>query len=269
MNDLSRRVIKEDFYSTLFPNKGEGSNSPLPLVEPQEIVNFLKSEINFKEVCQKILFEKVICQAAQKRGIIVTTEEIEAEANRQRHEKRLEKATDTLSWLTDELISFDDWEVGIRNHLLSEKLAQTLFAKEVESFFLQNSLSFEQVIFYQIIVDSHKLAQELYYQIEEGEISFYDAAHLYDIDDKRRKKCGYEGKVYRCSIEADIADVIFATIPSQLIGPLKTHRGYHLLMVEELIPAELSPEKYQEILNNMFQQWLARELDYMLNLSQL
>ncbi|GAX39894.1 hypothetical protein NIES4075_08560 [Tolypothrix sp. NIES-4075] len=230
--------------------------------DPNEIVNFLKSEISLKEVCQKILFQKVICQAAQERGIIVTIEEIEAEVNRQRREKRLEKATDTLSWLTDELISLDDWEVGIRNHLLSQKLAQTLFAKEAESFFFQNSLSFEQVILYQIIVDSEKLAQELYYQIEEGEISFYHAAHVYDIDEKRRQQCGYEGKVYRCSIEADIAAIVFTTIPKQLIGPLKTERGYHLLMVEELIPAELSPERYQEIMNNMFQQWLAAELDF-------
>ena len=148
-------------------------------------------------------------------------------------------------------------------------MGRTLFAKEVESFFLKNNQNFEQIIFYQIIVDSQKLAQELYYQIEEGEISFYDAAHLYDIDDKRRQKCGYEGKVYRCSIEADIAAIVFTTIPSQLIGPVKTDQGYHLLMVEEFISAELSPEKYQEILNNMFQQWLAAELDYMLNLSQL
>ncbi|MBD0263667.1 MAG: peptidylprolyl isomerase, partial [Tolypothrix sp. Co-bin9] len=125
------------------------------------------------------------------------------------------------------------------------------------------------VIFYQIIVYSEKLAQELYYQIEEGEISFYDAAHLYDIDEDRRKKCGYEGKIYRWAIQADIAAIIFTTIPKQLIGPLKTDRGYHLLMVEELIPAELSPERYQEILNNMFQQWLTAELDYMLNFSEL
>ncbi|MGI8503381.1 MAG: peptidylprolyl isomerase [Hassallia sp.] len=239
------------------------------VIEPKEIVNFLKSEMSFKEVCQKILFQKVICHATEERGIIVTTEEIEAEANRQRREKRLEKATDTLSWLTNELISFDDWEVGIRNHLLSEKLAQTLFAKEVESFFLQNRQSFEQVMFYQIIVDSEKLAQELYYQIEEGEISFYDAAHLYDIDENRRKKCGYEGKVYRCSMQTDIAAILFTTIPKQLIRPLKSDLGYHLLMLEELIPAKLSPERYQEILNNMFQQWLAAELDYMLNFSQL
>jgi parvulin-like peptidyl-prolyl isomerase len=233
------------------------------VIELEEIVNFLKSEMNLKEVCQKILFQKLICQVAQRRGIIVTTEEIEAEADRQRREKRLEKATDTLSWLTDQLISLHDWEVGIRNRILSQKLAQTLFAKEVESFFLQNRLSFEQVLLYQIIVDSEKLAQELYYQIEEREISFYHAAHLYDIDDNRRKNCGYEGKIYRWAIQADIAAIIFTTIPKQLIGPLKTDQGYHLLMVEELIPAELSPERYQEILNNMFQQWLAAELDYM------
>jgi hypothetical protein len=28
-----------------------------------------------------------------------------------------------------------------------------------------------------------KLAQELFYQLEEQEISFYEAAHLYDIDE--------------------------------------------------------------------------------------
>jgi len=237
------------------------------VVEPQEIVNFLKSEMNLKQVCQKILFQKVICQVAQKRGIIVTTEEIEAEANRQRREKRLEKATDTLSWLTDELISLDDWEVGIRNHLLSQKLAQTLFAKEVESFFIQNSQSFEQVIFYQIIVDSQKLAQELYYQIEEGEISFYDAAHLYDIDDNRRYKCGYEGKVYRWALQSDIAALVFSAPSKQLIGPIKTEQGYHLFKVESLIPAELTSQRYEEILNNMFQQWLVAELDYLLHSS--
>jgi hypothetical protein len=36
-------------------------------------------------------------------------------------------------------------------------------------------------------------------------------------------------------------------------------------MVEKFIPAELTPQRYQEILNNMFNEWLANELNYLLH----
>ena len=232
-------------------------------IGPEEIVNYLKSEIHLKEICQKILFQRVISNTAQQKDIIVTNEEIQVEANNQRQQKRLEKATDTLAWLTDQLVGPYDWEVGIRNYLLTQKLADALFAEEVKKFFVQNHLQFEQVVIYQMIVSSEKLAQEIYYQIEEGEISFYDAVHLYDIDDSRRYRCGYEGKIYRCDLQPDIAAVVFSTPPKQLIGPLNSDQGYHLFIVEDFIPAELTPQRYKEILDNMFRQWLITEVDFL------
>ncbi|HIK06989.1 MAG TPA: peptidylprolyl isomerase [Trichormus sp. M33_DOE_039] len=231
------------------------------LITPEQVVNLLKKEMNFKEVYQKVLFNKVIWQVAEERGIMITSAEIEAEADRQRRDKHLEKATDTIAWLQNELVTTDDWEMGIRDRLLSQKLANVLFAAEVEDFFNKNKLDFEQVILYQIIVDSEKLAQEIYYQIEDSEISFYEAAHFYNIDISHRYKCGYEGKVYRFNLPRDIANVVFKYQPQQLIGPLKTEQGYHLLMVEEFIPAELTTEKYQEILNHLFDKWLLVELN--------
>lgn len=238
-------------------------------ISPEEIINYLKSEMSLREVCQKILYQIIINKVAQERGIIVTTEEIEIEADRQRREQRLEKAVDTLTWLAKQLVSPYDWEIGIRNQLLAPKLAQTLFAKEVEKFFNKNRQEFEQIVLYQIIVTCEKLAQELYYQIEEGEISFYEAAHIYDIDEHRRQKCGYEGKIYRWAIQANIAEVVLGTPPKRIIGPLKSEQGYHILMVEEVIAAELTPQRYEEIINNMFQQWLASEAQNLLNSSEL
>ena len=235
------------------------------VVESEEIMNFLKSEMNFKQVYQNILFKKLINYTADEQGITVTPEEIEAEANRQRRNKHLEKASDTLAWLADQLVTPDDWEIGIRDRLLSQKLAAALFAQDVERFFIENHLEYEQVSLYQIMVESEKLAQEIYYQIEEDEISFYDAAHIYDIDIQRRKKCGYEGNIYRFALEPDIAAAVFSTPPEELIGPLRSEQGYHLFIVDEFIPAKLTPERYQEILDNMFKNWLNKELEYMLN----
>ena len=234
-------------------------------IEQDEIVSLLKKDIQLKEVCQKVLYQRVINQSAKEKGITLTPEEIQAEANRQRHEKRLEKAADTLAWLAAQMITVDDWEAGIRDRLLTQKLAECLFAKEAEKFFAQNRLDFEQILLYQIIVPYEKLAQELFYQIEEREISFYETAHLYDIDERRRYQCGYEGKLYRWSLKPDIAAVVFSARPGGVIGPIKTERGYHLFRVEEFISTELTAEITQEIINKMFKEWLASEVTHMLH----
>ncbi|WP_026793819.1 peptidylprolyl isomerase [Planktothrix prolifica] len=233
-------------------------------LDDEEIIGFLKQNLEFKEVYQKILSQKVIDQVAEERGITVTDEEIQNQANQQRHEKRLEKAADTLAWLADQMITSDDWEAGIRERLLAEKLAEFLFAKDVEKYFIQNRLNFEQVSLYQIIVPYERLARELFYQIEEEEISFYHAAHLYDIDPKRREQCGYEGKLYRWGLKADFAAIVFGSNPGEILSPVKTDQGYHLILVEEFIQAELTPERYQEILQKLFKDWLASELNYRL-----
>ncbi|MEP0858753.1 peptidylprolyl isomerase [Trichocoleus sp. DQ-U1] len=234
-------------------------------IHPNEVVNFLKKNLQLKDVHQKILYQRIIEKAAQERNLTVTAEEIQADADRLRYEKRLEKASDTLAWLADQMITVDDWEAGISDRILACKLANSLFSKEVEKFFAENRLDFDQVLLYQIIVPYEKVAQELFYQIEEEEIDFHQAAHLYDCDERRRHHCGLEGKLFRWNLKPEIAALIFSAQIGEVIGPIQTEQGYHLLMVEEFIPAELTPERYQEILDRLFEEWLTSELNYMIH----
>jgi parvulin-like peptidyl-prolyl isomerase len=236
-----------------------------PSIKADEMVFYLKKNLQLKFVNQQILSQKIIEKATQERGITVTAEEIQAEADRIRYERRLEKASQTLAWLAEEMISPEEWEAGMRDRLLAKKLAESLFSREVEKTFAQNKLDYEQILLYQIVVPYQKLAQELFYQIEEEEISFYEAAHLYDIDERRRHLCGYEGKLHRWSLKPDIASAIFSAQPGELIGPFATEQGYHLFLVEEFIPAELTPERSKEIIDKMFKQWLSGELNYVLH----
>jgi len=240
-----------------------------PLIEASEIIELLRQELQLKTFTQKVWQKKVIEKAAQERGLTVTPEEIQVVGDQLRREKRLEKAADTIAWLVDQMISVEDLEAGIRDRLLAQKLAQHLFSKEVEKVFVQNKLQFDQIILYQIVVANRQLAQELFYQIQEGEISFFDAAHLYDIDENRRHLCGCEGKVYRWGLKPDIAVAVFSAQPGQVIRPIETERGYHLFLVEKFLPAELTPQRYQEILHNMFNEWLSNEVNYLLHNSQV
>lgn len=235
-----------------------------PLIEANEIIQLLKQELQLKPFCQKLLQKKVIDKAAREQGLTVTPEEIQVVGDQLRREKRLEKAADTIAWLADQMVSVEDLEAGICDRLLTQKLAEHLFSKEVEKNFVQNKLQFDQIILYQIIVTNLQLAREIFYQIQEGEISFFDAAHLYDIDENRRHLCGCEGKVYRWGLKPDIAVAVFSAKPGEVIRPIETERGYNLFLVEKFLPAELTPERYQEILHNMFNEWLANEVNYLL-----
>jgi parvulin-like peptidyl-prolyl isomerase len=241
------------------------SNLSPTSINADEIVFFLKKDMHLKTVCQKILYQKIIAQTAESRGIEVTSAEIQTEADRIRYEKRLEKAADTLAWLKEEMISPEDWEAGIGDRLLAKKVSDCLFAAEVEKHFAQTKLDFEQISLYQILVPYEKLAQELFYQIEEEEISFFEAAHLYDIDEKRRNLCGYEGKLYRWSLKPEIATAIFSAKPGEIVGPLQTEQGYHLFRVEEFIHAELTPARSKEIQDKLFKEWLSNELNYLIH----
>lgn len=234
-------------------------------ISSEEVVYYLRKNLQLKEIYEKILSQKIIEQATRERGITVTAEEIQAEAERIRREQRLEKAADTLAWLAEQMITPDDWETGIRDRLLKEKLAKSLFDRDVEKYFAQNLVYFEQIVLYQIIVNSDKLAQEILFQTEEKEISFYEAAYLYNIDEQSRYRCGYEGKLYRWSLKPDVAAVIFSAQPPQIVGPLQIDTKYHLFMVEKLIPAQLNPETYREIRDRLFQEWLVGETNYWLH----
>ncbi|MGF1535003.1 MAG: peptidylprolyl isomerase [Elainellaceae cyanobacterium] len=224
------------------------------------IVDFLKRQMQFREICQRILSQDIIDQAAQAHGVEVDVEDVQAEADRQRRQLQLENASDTYDWLAAQQVTPELWEAGIRDRLLAERLARHLFGPEVEAYFVEHRLEFDQVTLYQIVVPYDTLAQELFYRIEESEISFYEAAHLYDVDSARRLKCGYEGQYHRWALLPQVAAAVFSRDIGELVGPVKLEQGYALFFVEARSPAELTAEVRNLIVDRLFNAWLEREL---------
>jgi parvulin-like peptidyl-prolyl isomerase len=231
-------------------------------VQPDEVVDFLKETLQYRAVRQSILMLKITAQAAETHNVWVNDDDVQADAERQRRERRLEKATDTLTWLAEQRITPEEWEQGIRAQLLNQRLAEVMFGQDVERYFGEHRLDYDQVVLYQIIVPYEQVAQELFYQITESEISFYEAAHLYHMDEDGRRRCGFEGMQQRWALQPNLAAAVFGVPIGQITRPVQTDQGYHLLMVEELIAASLTPKIRQEILDNKFQEWLSNELNY-------
>ncbi|WP_215607524.1 peptidylprolyl isomerase [Leptothoe spongobia] len=203
--------------------------------------------------------------AAEDKGIILSEDDVQEKADQMRHQMKLESAKDTLQWLEDQCITPEDWETGVRERLLQEKLAEHLFKQEVPAYFTQNKLNYEKVVLYRFMVPEEPLAQELFYQITEAETSFYQAAHQYDMNEPRRLCCGYGGTVFRWALIPDLAAQIFGSQPQEVLGPIQFEEGYELMMVEDFLAAELTDDVHKRILNQLFQEWLDRELTYLMH----
>ena len=230
-------------------------------LEPIEIINYLGQMLQLREICQRIICQKIINSTAQTQGLVVTSEEVQLEMYHIRSEQTLENYVETSIWLANELISLNDWELGIRNRLLTQKLSKAMFSGEVEHFFSQHQADFDQILLYRITVPYERLSQELFYQIEEEEISFYEAAHLYNTDWTYKLHCGYHGIKYRRDLSPDIVETVFNAREGEVIGPIKSaNEAYDLWLVEAQIPARLTPELHDNIVNQLFQEWLENEL---------
>jgi parvulin-like peptidyl-prolyl isomerase len=234
------------------------------VVVADRVVDFLKQKRQYRQCHAKLLHHRIISHAVQKRGITVTPAEIQAAADLFRHTKRLQRAEDALAWLESEMITAQHWEESIAHDLLTQKLVDDLFDSKIQPLFAQNRLRYEKVVLYQILLPSMPLARELFYQIQESEISFYEAAHLYDGDADRRRRCGFEGEISRAALLPEFATAIFDVGFGQVAPPIVTGAGVHLVMVQEIIAPELTPAVREEIQQALFDEWLESEMNYWL-----
>jgi len=229
-------------------------------IQADNIIVFLKQELTFHTVCRQLANKMIIHAGAQERSITVADDEVQAEADRLRRELKLENVQKTLEWLKEKMITTDDWEQSIHDHLLREKMATAMFSDAATQQFHQSKLDHERVVLYKIVTNHPQLAQELAYRIEEEEISFFEAAHLHNLDAHQKRNCGYEGEISRWALAPDTAASIFSAPVKTVVGPLVLDTLCALFYVDEFIKPELTEAIHKEICDRLFSEWLDSEL---------
>jgi parvulin-like peptidyl-prolyl isomerase len=138
---------------------------------------------------------------------------------------------------------------------------QYLFADKVAPFFVEQQLDYTEIVMYEIILNDEDLALELFYALQEGELNFHAVAHEYNQDQELRRSGGYQGLLRRTDLKSEISAAVFAATPPQLLKPLLTSKGVHLILVEEIIQPQLHEKLHAQILTDLFTQWLRLKLE--------
>lgn len=238
-------------------------------LDAQEVIDYLRQNFRLSDIYQEIVEQKIIRQVAIEHEVVVTLQEIEMEVENIRYEKEFDSSTDLATWLSDRGTTLTDLKQTIHSSLLAQKVVRHLFLDQAETVFSQQHRRFDQLVLYKIVVPYEHLAQEIFYQIEEEEISFFEAAHVYDIDENRRLNCGYEGKIIRHDLPPELAEPLLTARVGELIGPIKTaNQFYELLWIDDVIAPHLTPALQDTILKQLYHDWIEGKInDYLVSLS--
>jgi len=114
---------------------------------------------------------------------------------------------------------------------------------------------------YEVVLDDQDLAMELFYAIAKGEISFPEVAHQYIQDTELRRTGGYRGTLSRKALKPEISAAVFAATGPQILRPIVTSSGTHLIWVEELIQPRLDELIRYKILSDLFSEWLKGQIE--------
>jgi parvulin-like peptidyl-prolyl isomerase len=230
-------------------------------VSSSDVLHQAKLACLYPTLVEGIAARKIISRTAEAQKITAEVDEVQNAANNFRIANQLLSATETKAWLQKHNLSSDEFEEMIHLAVISAKLASQLFAEKVEPFFVEHQLDYSRVIIYEVILEDEDLAMELFYQLQESEISFYEAARQYIQDKELRRLGGYRGPLRRADLKPEIAAAVFGSTPPQFLKPIVTAEGSHIIFVEEILQPTLDESLRSRIISDLFSNWLQSQIE--------
>ena len=230
-------------------------------ISAQDILHQLKLSCQIPSIVEQIVTRKVVMDAAAEAGIKVEVEELQQGADQLRLISKLKTADETWEWLNKNFLSLDDFEEMVYANVMFGKLTQHLFGDKIEHWFVEHQLDYAGAVIYEVVLDDEDLAMELFYALQEGEMSFFEIAQQYIQDTELRRRGGYRGTVWRKEMKAEISAAVFAAKAPQILKPIVGPKGVHLICVEEVIKPQLDEKLRNQILSDLFTGWIKQKIE--------
>jgi len=221
----------------------------------EEILAYMRRSWRIAEIAATAEREALIISLCKELSITVSEEELQTAGDTFRQERKLLGASETLSWLKQQCITVEDWSQGIRVSLLKQKLKEYLFGESVDSDYIKNLANYQRVALSQIVVSDLTRAVKIAQALQEKNASFCVLALEYSKGKQSRENGGFVGIRFTAELLPEITRAITDVKEGQIIGPIQTKIGYHILRVEKWFSAEMK-EVRDQVLEFMFQSWL-------------
>lgn len=129
----------------------------------------------------------------------------------------------------------------LSSSLLEKNLKSKMGPSQAKAYYERNKVRFssDQVRALHILVPSEKEALDLKKQAEVKDADFQNLAEKHSMDPSAKSNRGDLGYFTRDRMVPEFADAAFAAKPGQIVGPVKTSFGWHVIKVTEFKPGKI------------------------------
>ncbi|BAY12297.1 peptidylprolyl isomerase [Calothrix sp. NIES-2098] len=231
----------------------------IPEIHPatdDEILAYLRSYGKIAEVAAQVEYNTHILKFCEKFDITVSDEELQAAGNEFRRSHNLLSASETQTWLDRQRMTAEDWTEGIRVKWLEQKLKEHLFGEQVDSDYLNNRKQYKRVALSQILVQDLNDALKIFQALQKENASFCALALEYSQGKQSKDKGGFVGVHFLPKLMPEVAEAIANANEGEVVRPIQTKLGYHIIRIEKWFPVHLNESLREELIDSLFQAWL-------------
>ena len=230
-------------------------------ITAEEIVKALGLSGQLATVCAEIVRQKEVIIRADELGVSLSDEEIQQFCDNFRMLQGLHSAEETMQFLSRHGLTVDDFEEFCKGAVLTNVLRDHLAdEKAIADYFVNNRSDLDLARVSTIMVADKNLASEIVMQVTEDGEDFHALAREHSLDEQTKGGGGYVGMVSRSMLSSDTSAKVFNAEAGDLVGPFEKEGMFQLILVEEVIKAELNDEIKEGIKERIFNEWLAEIL---------
>jgi parvulin-like peptidyl-prolyl isomerase len=173
--------------------------------------------------------------------------------------QQLRSNEQVAQWLDVQgLLPADLEAIALRQFKL-EKFKQETWGKKVDTYYMTRKTQLDRVIYSLIRTEDLGIAQEVYFRLQDGDLSFADIAREYSQGPEAQTG-GLIGPVELSTPHPAIAKLLVTNPPGHICPPIRIEQWFAIVRPDKVIPAQLDDGVRARLLHELFQQWLQQEL---------
>lgn len=219
------------------------------------------------EILTGLIRSRILEQGAERLGVEVTEEDVDEQQERAIEEVGGQEAFDQL--IEENNLTEEEVRSQLRDLALQEGVAEELTAEataggdEIRAFYKEN---YGTAKARHILLETEEEAKKVLERLQEGE-DFGELAKEVSTDPSAEQNAGDLGEFDRSQMVPEFAEAVFAAEEGEIVGPVETEFGYHVIEVQSLDPGpplaevegDISEQLLEEERAQAVQAWLEEQ----------
>lgn len=219
----------------------------------EDLIPLLKQYQLLPQLLQQIIIDRAIA------SVNCTPQEEAIACEQFKRQNQLRSEAEVQVWLDRRGMNPEQLNNLAIRSLKIEKFKRATWQDRLESYFLQRKPQLDRVVYHMIRTQDSSLAEEIYSLIEQEKQSFSELARQHSQGPEAQTG-GLLGPIPLSNLHPTLAKMLQDSQPGQVLPPTSIEEWFIIVRLEKLISVQLDEQISQQLLNELFANWLQEQV---------